>query len=291
MKWEPGADEIRRAPFGRGPEPLKVFAIGDLHLSHRAGKPMDVFGEQWRGHADRIAGNWRERVSQADLVLVPGDISWAMRIEEAEEDLAWLDRLPGRKVILKGNHDYWWPSISRLRRRLEGTSIAALQYDSLRVGPVAVAGTRLWSLPGAEGLPPDPLEAIPGERLPDAGDGLSAGPGKENRSHEEKIFRREIGRLEQSLKSLDPEAGMRIAMTHFPPTNEWGVETVATRILEKYGVRICVFGHLHNLPLARGRTWDFVRNGVRYVLASCDAVQFSPYLILEIGSGEAGPDT
>lgn len=244
---------------------------------------MDVFGEQWRGHADRIAENWRERVSPADLVLVPGDISWAMRIEEAEEDLAWLDRLPGRKVILKGNHDYWWPSISRLRRRLQGTSIAALQYDSLQVGPVAIAGTRLWSLPDAEGLPPDPLQAIPGEPLEVAGARSAPRPGQDDRGQEEKIFRREIGRLEQSLRSLDPGAKTRIVMTHFPPTNEWGAETVVTEILEKHGVQICVFGHLHNLALPQGRTWDFVRNGIRYVLASCDAVQFTPYLILEVG--------
>lgn len=268
---------------------MKVFAIGDLHLSHRADKPMDVFGEQWRGHADRIAENWRELVSSADLVLVPGDISWAMRIEEAEEDLAWLDRLPGRKVILKGNHDYWWPSISRLRRKLEGTSITALQYDSFRFGPVAVAGTRLWNLPDADGLPPDPLQAIPGQPPEPAGAGQAAGSGGGDRCHEEKIFRREIGRLEQSLKSLDTEARMRIAMTHFPPTNEWGAETVVTRILEKHGVEICVFGHLHNLNLPRGKTWDFVRNGIRYVLVSCDAVQFSPYPILEVGSGVPGP--
>ena len=112
---------------------MKIFAIGDLHLGHTVDKPMDIFGPQWKDHAGQIAENWRERVLDTDLVLVPGDVSWAMRFEEAEEDLQWLDQLPGRKVLLKGNHDYWWPSISRLRDHIRGTSLFALQYDAITI--------------------------------------------------------------------------------------------------------------------------------------------------------------
>ena len=259
---------------------MKIFAIGDLHLSHTGEKPMDIFGAHWRGHAGRIAENWAERVDPGDLVLVPGDLSWGMRMEDAEEDLRWLDGLPGKKIIIKGNHDYWWPSISKLRQRLTGTSIIPLQYDSAAFGSVAVGGTRLWNMPDLEVFHPDPLEQIPGGSDPAASCEGETG-GARTQGQDEKIFRREMGRLEQSLKSMDPQARMRIVMTHFPPTDEWGAVTVVTRLLEKYGVQICAFGHLHNLSLPRGKTWDFVRNGIRYVLVSCDAIQFAPYLLTE----------
>ena len=260
-----------------GTKSMNVLAIGDLHLGHAVDKPMDIFGPQWRDHSQQIAANWRKRVRDQDVVLVPGDLSWAMRLEEAEEDLRWLDRLPGRKVLLKGNHDYWWPSISRLRDRLRGTSLFALQYDSISLGGVSVGGTRLWTMPGLEMPYADPLEipAASGQAPNAPGQGAAEMP------HEERVFRRELGRLRLSLDAMDAQAGLRIAMTHFPPTNESGKGTVVTRLLEAHRIDICVFGHLHNLGLPAGRTWDFVKNGVRYVLASCDSVGFSPYLLAE----------
>jgi predicted phosphohydrolase len=257
---------------------MKVFAIGDLHLGHAVDKPMDIFGPQWKDHAEKIARNWQERVGHDDLVLVPGDLSWAMRFEEAEEDLQWLDRLPGKKVLLKGNHDYWWPSISRLRENLQETSLFALQYDSLEIGGVSVAGTRLWTMPDLEIPYEDPLETpLAQGRGPEGSDQDVSGI-----PHDEKVFRRELGRLKLSLDSIDLESGLRIVMTHFPPTNESGKDTELTRLLETYRTDICVFGHLHNLGLARGKTWDFVKNGVRYVLVSCDSVGFAPYFLTEV---------
>lgn len=258
---------------------MKIFAIGDLHLGHAVDKPMDIFGPQWKDHADQIAGHWKECVGDADLVLVPGDVSWAMRFEEAEEDLEWLDRLPGKKVLIKGNHDYWWPSISRLRDRLRGTSLIALQYDAITIGGVSIGGTRLWTLPDLEMQYEDPLE-IPAEQGPDGGSPSAAGM-----SHDEKIFRRELGRLKLSLESIREEGGLRVVMTHFPPTDEAGRDTVVTRILEAHAPCLCVFGHLHNLGLPRGKTWDFVKNGVRYVLVSCDSVGFTPYFLTETPEG------
>ncbi len=260
---------------------MKIFAIGDLHLAHAVDKPMDVFGRQWKDHTRKIEKNWREKVGPADLVLVPGDLSWGMRMEEVEEDLDWLDRLPGRKVLIKGNHDYWWPSISRLRARLRGTTITALQYDSARFGPVTVGGTRLWSLPGEEETYADPLEPVPPSPSEGSGEDLEA-------AHDERLFRREVGRLKLSLESMDREASLRIVMTHYPPTTETGAETVLTRMLEEAAVDICVFGHLHNLGIEGGKTWDFVRNGVRYVLVSCDAVDFSPYFLIEVTEAGEG---
>jgi predicted phosphohydrolase len=264
---------------------MKIFAIGDLHLGHTVDKPMDIFGPQWKDHTEKIAGSWRERVSDSDVVLVPGDVSWAMRFEEAEEDLRWLDRLPGRKVLLKGNHDYWWPSISRLRDHLEGTSLFALQYDAVTIGGISVGGTRLWTMPDLEMTYEDPLE-IPSTQ--------GHGPDNHGQStagmpHDEKIFRRELGRLKLSLEAMEREAGLRIVMTHFPPTDESGKATALTGLLETYGVDLCVFGHLHNLGLPSGKTWDFVKKGVRYVLVSCDSVDFAPYFLAEVPEGIPGP--
>jgi hypothetical protein len=240
---------------------------------------MDIFGAHWRDHAGRIAGNWNRLVSPEDLVLVPGDLSWGMRLEEAEEDLEWLERLPGTKVLIKGNHDYWWPSISRLRQRLEGGSVRPLQYDSVALGPVAVGGTRLWTFPELEFTFRDPLADTPPDPSPPGGSPGVPGP---LQAQDEKIFVRELARLESSLRTLDERCRLRIAMTHFPPTSETGKETAVTRLLERYRTDLCVFGHLHSLDLPGGRTWDFVRRGIRYVLVSCDAVGFSPHLLIEV---------
>jgi len=260
---------------------LKIFAIGDLHLSHAVDKPMDIFGHAWKDHTRRIEASWGHTVGAADLVLVPGDLSWGMRMDEAETDLRWLDALPGKKLVIKGNHDYWWATISRLRERLRGSSIYPLQYDSVSVGPVAVGGTRLWNLPGLGASYVDPLGEPPAP-------GESGVSDEDARARDEKIFRREMGRLESSLKSMKDGPGFRIVMTHFPPTDETGRETPVTRLLQRYGTDLCVFGHLHSLGLAPGRTWDFQRSGIRYVLVSCDAVDFSPYLLAQFPDA-AGP--
>jgi len=258
---------------------MNIFAIGDLHLGHAVDKPMDIFGHAWKDHTRRIEDAWKSVVHEGDLVLVPGDISWAMRMDEAEEDLRWLDRLPGRKLIIKGNHDYWWAAISRLRKHLGGSSVYPLQYDAVRIGTVAVGGTRLWNAPGLTETYTDPLDDA-GSAAPEGG--APAEPAEDARARDEKIFRREMGRLENSLKSMEDGAGLRVVMTHFPPTDESGTATPVTRLLESHGTDICVFGHLHSLGLPAGRTWDFQANGVRYVLASCDAVDFTPYLLQEV---------
>ena len=125
---------------------MRVYAIADPHLSRVHPKPMTVFGAGWEGHPEAFFRGWREVVGEEDLVVVPGDISWAMRLSEAIPDLLDLARLPGRKVLLKGNHDYWWPSISRLRAALP-PGMYALQNDALVVDGVAVAGTRGWQYP------------------------------------------------------------------------------------------------------------------------------------------------
>jgi hypothetical protein len=125
---------------------MKVFAISDLHLSLGRPKPMDVFGPAWENHAEKIRDNWHLSVSDSDVVLVAGDISWAMTFEKALPDLRFLDHLAGRKIVIKGNHDYWWSSITRLRK--EGpSSVQFIQNDVLEIEHGVISGTRLWSYP------------------------------------------------------------------------------------------------------------------------------------------------
>lgn len=225
---------------------MAVYAIADLHLPART-KPMDVFGEHWKDHFQKIQSDWLERVRSEDIVLLPGDLSWAMHLEEALEDLASIGRLPGTKLLLRGNHDYWWSSIGRVRRALpEG--MFALQNDSLLLNGRLYAGTRGWILPG---------EDASAEDL--------------------RVYNRERLRLEMSLRHarrLDAEAPITV-MLHYPPLTE--EHPGFSDILEAFGVQDCVYGHLHGASIygaVRGS-----RGGVRYHQVSCDGLDFKLYLL------------
>jgi predicted phosphohydrolase len=229
---------------------MKLFAIGDLHLSFRLNKPMDIFGPEWIGHAQKIADNWRETVGPEDVVFVVGDVSWAMRIQDAAPDFDWIGRLPGRKILIKGNHDYWWSKISRISKWLpEG--IHLLQGTSLRLNGVVVVGTRGWTIPGSPMF---------------------------EEQRDRRVYNRECLRLENALSSLgNSNRKPIVALLHFPPLMSQGEPTCFTRILERYGASICLFGHLHG----EDRRWAFegLLNGVRYRMVSCDHINFSPALI------------
>ena len=170
---------------------MRLFAIGDLHMSGGDEKPMDIFGPQWDRHFLRIKANWETTVGDGDTVLIPGDISWAMQLKDAREDLEQIGSLPGRKILCKGNHDYWWNSITQVRSALP-PSVTALQHDAADLGDVVVCGTRGWLIPTAE----QPLSEQDG-----------------------KIYRREAERLRLALEQGRSMAGDRplIAMTHYPP--------------------------------------------------------------------------
>ena len=227
---------------------MRVFAIADPHLSSRDPKPMDVFGTTWQRHPEAFFEGWQRVVGEDDLVLVPGDISWAMRLEDALPDLAAIAALPGRSVLLRGNHDYWWPSLRKLRAALpEG--MHAIQHDAIRVGDVIVAGTRGWTVPGTHG----------------------------SDAHDERIYRRELHRLRLSLDaaaSLGP--GSLVVMLHFPPTNPRGDASEMLDLIAAAAPRALVFGHVHSdapvhVPTLPGTV-------VRFVAA--DALRFEPALIL-----------
>jgi len=229
---------------------------------------MEVFGPAWKDHATRIEKQWRLLVTSDDLVLVPGDISWAMRTSEVLPDLEWLHALPGKKLLLKGNHDYWWPSSAKMTALLP-PSLTFIHHSVYNWNHVTIGGTRLWDTPEYSfekfiAYTPNP-KAIdtPSSSL----------------EEEEKIFKRELDRLEISLKQLDPKAQHKIALTHYPPIGASLAPSRTSNILEQYGVSVCVFGHLHSLKKECLPLFGSAR-GVRYVLASCDAIDFTPIKIL-----------
>lgn len=232
---------------------MNVYAISDLHLPGGDKKPMDIFGEHWINHFKRIEEDWLARVNACDIVLLPGDISWAMQLEQAMQDLLALGSLPGHKVLLRGNHDYWWSSITRLRNALPD-GMYALQNDSLRLGTAIICGTRGWLCP--------------------EGGTLS--------SEDERVYRRELQRLELSLqhaaKRQEAET-WTIAMLHYPPITENTRDTEVTALLEAYGVRDVVYGHLHGAGLQNAFTGE--HRGVRYHQVSCDGLGFRLYQVPE----------
>ncbi len=225
---------------------MRLFAIADLHLPGGDEKPMDVFGPQWDRHFERISEDWRARVEDGDAVLIPGDISWAMQLEAAAADLRAIGELPGRKVLIKGNHDYWWSSVTQVRGAM-GEGMTALEHSAADLGPWVGCGTRGWAFP----MPGAPLDA-----------------------DNEKICRRELARLRLALEEARSLAAGRpvIAMLHYPPLFDSFRDTEFTAVLEAFAVHTAVYGHLHGAGIRAGFTGE--HNGVRYALTSCDSLGF-----------------
>lgn len=249
---------------------MSVWAIADLHLSFGVpNKEMDVFGPQWVGYTDKIASFWRSHITPDDLILIPGDISWAMHPEEAKPDLEWIHQFPGTKVMLRGNHDFWWSSLNKVEKVLP-PSIHLVQNNTFRWNNIIVAGARLWDT--TEYGFKEYIDYQPNARAKP----LMAED--KNVDEAERIYIRELGRLEMSLKCVDRNASdTLIAMTHYPPIGADLKESRAAKLLEKYGVNVCVFGHLHNVK--RDRPMFGEKNGVRYILTSCDYLDFIPVKI------------
>lgn len=229
---------------------MKIYSISDLHLSINSNKPMDIFGPVWDNYFDDIKADWINKVSNDDIVLMCGDLSWAMKLDKAIEDINLLNELPGKKIIIKGNHDYWWQSLSALRRALP-ENFYCLQNDAIKIGNYIFCGTRLWNFPS----------------------------GKLNTAENVKIFEREKIRLDLTLSSakrLQTNDEKIICLLHYPPVESTLLDNDITNLIEKYGVDTVVFGHIHNksyLPL------KFQKNGINYFLTSCDIVKNELILI------------
>lgn len=250
---------------------MTIWALADLHLSFGVpNKEMDVFGPQWAGYTNRVQTNWRSLISADDLVLIPGDISWAMNPEEARPDLEWIHSLPGTKVILKGNHDYWWTSLNKIEKVLP-PSIHLIQNNAFQWNDVGIAGVRLWDTPEysfkefieyKKNVREKPLT----EQAKDPNEA-------------EKIFQRDLGRLETSLKCLPKDARIRIAMTHYPPIGADLADSRVSHMLERYKIDACVFGHLHNVK--KDMSLFGTKNGIKYALTSCDFLDFVPLKLFD----------
>jgi predicted phosphohydrolase len=228
---------------------------------------MEAFGPSWAKYTDKIEVNWKKCIGENDLVLIPGDISWAMQLEQALIDLRWIDALPGTKVILRGNHDYWWSSASKLAKVMP-PSIHFIQNNTFLWNEIAIGGARLWDTPEYTFSTYIEFQANPRQKIKSPKD-LS-----KEKEEAERIFVRDLERLKLSLSLLPQDAKCKIALTHYPPIGADLTPSRASEILEAFKIDTCVFGHLHNvrkesLPFGSAR-------GVKYIFASCDYLDFIP---------------
>lgn len=221
---------------------MKVFAISDLHLSFAVEKPMDIFGDGWQNHFERVSEDWRARVGEEDLILLGGDISWGMNTEQAAPDYAAIAALPGKKAVVKGNHDLYWGSLSKMQTAFP--EFAFLQNNCLRFENVLVVGSRGWTIPT-----------------------------EESDAHDVAIYRRELIRLELSLSHAErvrtPDDKV-VAMLHYPPFDAKYADSEVTELLTKHRVDAVTYGHLHG---KNSRVTPVLeKQGIKYYITSCDLV-------------------
>ena len=228
---------------------MALYAIGDLHLCLGAPKPMDVFGGAWVGYMDKLKKGM-EKIGPEDTTVLLGDLSWALDLQNAAADFFWINNIPGRKIILKGNHDYWWSTASKFYAFCEQNGFSdmwVLNNNHFEYDGFAICGTRGWFF-------------------------------EEERSgqHDEKVFKRELIRLEASLKAAGEKPKM--VFLHYPPRYKGYECREILDLLQKYEVRRCLYGHLHggSHKLAMEGLWD----GVEFRLVAADYIGFTPYRVI-----------
>jgi len=228
-----------------------LFAIADTHLSFTSDKPMGVFGDAWKDHADKLADIWKEDVSDEDIVIVAGDISWAMKTEDATADLDFLHSLPGKKLLIRGNHDLWWQGIKKLNSLYEDMIFLQNDYFVFNEN-VAVCGSRGWGLPGLEDYGKD----------------------------DEKILMRELIRLKLSLdKAMGAGFKEIVCALHFPPALTPANSSPFTELISQYPVSRVVYGHLHGQQAyKKGIMGEY--QGIKYSLVSGDYLDFKPLRLM-----------
>lgn len=247
-----------------------VYAISDLHLSLQVNKSMDVFGNRWTNYVEKIYKNWQKIVNRDDLVLIPGDISWAMKLNETYKDFEFIDSLNGTKLIIRGNHDYWWCTLKKIKKYASDNSFSTLNFlhndsfvwsfnDNSKYDYIVISGTRGWSF------------------------------SQKNGEHDQKILKHELQRLETSLKSAKANVEMlgkngtdaqkihQLVMMHYPPIDATR-ESDFLKIIKKYSLNHCVYGHLHESSYQKAIE-GFV-SGVNFNLVSCDYLNFEPFIVI-----------
>lgn len=232
---------------------MALYTIADLHLPLGIDKPMDIFGKAWENYVERLRENWQSTIKDDDTVVLPGDISWATYLEQSVRDFDYLHSLNGRKILLKGNHDYWWTTMNKLREFKEAHSyddIFFLQNNSYMYEDIAICGTRGWIHPAWDGF------------------------GEEDK----KLFSREVQRLELSLKTAENYREIYV-FTHYPPISLDKESNDFTDMMKSYGVTNCIYGHLH--AAAHKNAMQGTVDGITYKLVSGDYLQFEPYKLLD----------
>lgn len=231
---------------------MALFTIADLHLPLGIDKPMDIFGAAWENYVERLGDNWQSVVGKDDTVVIPGDFSWATYIEQAYKDFDFIHNLNGTKIIVKGNHDYWWTTMSKLNQYISENGfhdISFLQNNCYIYNDIAICGTRGWIHPAWDNAGADDL----------------------------KLFEREVNRLELSLAAADSRE--IYVFTHFPPMSDKCESNAFTDTLEKYNVSKCFYGHLH--AHSHRNAVNAVVRGIEYRLVAGDYIAFNPLKICD----------
>ena len=235
---------------------MSIYTIGDLHLSFHENKPMDIFGENWKGHEEKIKKDWINKVKNQDLVILPGDFSWSTYLKDTYDDFKYLNSLPGKKLLLKGNHDYWWTTLKSMRKFLEENEFRDIDFifnNAYEFENYIFAGTRGWS---------------------------------QSEEENERFLNRETQRLELSLKQAKEIQEKRlqeenikkeiIVFMHYPPITNNQIEaneaTSFVRVMKEYGVNRCYYGHLHGIAIKEAVEREYL--GIKFKLVSADGLDF-----------------
>jgi len=238
---------------------MGLYAIGDLHLSFGNDKPMDVFGDNWKNHAEKIKKGF-EGITDDDTVVLMGDLSWGMDFDSAREDLLFIDRLPGKKIILKGNHDYWWNTVTKMEKFFEEQGIRSIKIlfnNSFPFGKYAICGTRGWFFEEETGT-----------------------------EHDKKVMLREIGRLRRSLESAgDAE---KLVFLHYPPIFQKYECPEILELLSEFRVSLCCYGHIHGK--GRRAAFNGMRGFTQFHLLSADNIDFTPIRLIDTPKVEKSID-
>ena len=225
---------------------MSIFVIADLHLSFRVPKPMDIFGDNWTGHEEKIRKDWIEKVKENDLVVLPGDFSWETYLEDTKLDFSYLKSLPGKKLMLKGNHDYWWTTVTSMRKYIKEENFENIDFlynNSYEIENKIIAGTKGWNI--------------------------------SEEQEDIRLTKREVARLELSIKSGIEKYGNDkeiIVFMHYPPLTKNNIDTDYTRLMKKYGIKRCYYGHLHANSIKDAVEGNV--DGIEYKLVSSDGLDF-----------------
>ena len=230
---------------------MSIFAIGDTHLSLSTDKSMDIF-KGWSDYIKRLEKNWQAVVSKEDTVVIPGDISWAMDLKDAKEDFEFLNNLAGNKILLKGNHDYWWSTMKKMNGFLEQNKFNSIQFlfnNAIEVGEFSICGTRGWFF-------------------------------DDESSDAQKVLLREVGRLKTSIDCAKKTGKEPIAFLHYPPITELAVCEPIMKVLKENQIKRCYYGHLHSESLKRAYRNEY--DGIKFDVVSADFLEFCPKIIEKV---------